>query len=75
MDRDDPTGEPQLRKYNYQHFWIKHLLADLWRSAKGQGLRPGAEAPEFDLESTDGARVVLSELRGQPLLLHFASET
>ncbi len=75
MDHADPSEEAQLRRYNYEHFWIKHLVADLWRSARGRGLRPGAQAPDFDLESTDGARVRLSELRGQPLLLHFASET
>lgn len=75
MDDADPAEESQLRRYNYQHFWIKHLLADLWRSAGGRGLTPGVEAPPFDLESTDGARIRLSELRGQALLLHFASET
>lgn len=61
--------------YNYEHFWVKHLLADLVRSAKGSGLRPGAEAPEFDLESTDGSRVQLGSLRGRPVLLHFGSGT
>ncbi len=75
MDHADSASESQLRRYNYQHFWIKHLLADLWRSATGRGLTPGVQAPDFDLGSTDGARVRLSELRGQPLLVHFASET
>ena len=75
MGHADPSDETQLRRYNYQHFWIKHLLADLWRSARGRGLTPGVEAPDFELEATDGTTVRLSELRGQPLLLHFASET
>jgi len=65
----------QLRKYNYEHFWLKHFLTDLVNSAKGAGLRPGAEAPDFELESTDGSRVRLGDLRGRPVLLHFGSGT
>ncbi len=65
----------QLCKYNYEHFWLKHLLADLWRTAQGEGVPPGSEAPDFELESTEGERVRLSALRGQPVLLHFGSAT
>jgi len=65
----------QLRKYNYTHFWAKHLFADLWRTARGEGVRPGSEAPDFELETTEGERVRLSELRGKPVLLHFGSAT
>jgi cytochrome oxidase Cu insertion factor (SCO1/SenC/PrrC family) len=71
-----PAGtEAQLAEYNYEHFRPKHLLADVWRSAKGEGLQPGSEAPDFELESTDGDRVRLSSLRGRPVFLHFGSGT
>ncbi len=65
----------QLDEYNYEHFRPKHLLADLWRTAKGEGVQPGSEAPDFEMESTEGERVRLSELRGRPVLLHIGSYT
>ncbi len=71
-----PEGsEEQLQRYNYGHFWPKHMLADLWRTARGAGLQPGTLAPDFELESTEGERVRLSELRGRPVLVHFGSFT
>lgn len=69
------VGSRQLREYNYEHFWLKHLLADLWRTARGEGVQPGSEAPDFELETTGGERVRLSALRGRPVLLHFGSAT
>lgn len=69
-------GSPeQLREYNYEHFQTKHLLADLGRSMRGEGVQPGQEAPDFELESTEGERVRLSSLRGRPVVLHFGSVT
>jgi len=65
----------QLDEYNYEHFRPKHLLADLWRTAKGEGMQPGSEVPDFELETTEGERVCLSALRGQPVLLHFGNAT
>lgn len=65
----------QLRQYNYGHFLPKHFVADLVRTLRGEGVRPGSEAPEFDLEATDGERVQLGSLRGLPVLIHFASGT
>jgi hypothetical protein len=70
-----PGDQRQLQEYNYEHFRPKHLLADLWRSARGEGVQPGAVAPDFELESTDGQRVRLSTLRGRPVFLHFGSGT
>ncbi len=71
-----PAGSAaQLAEYNYEHFRPKHLLADVWRSVRGAGLQPGSEAPDFELESTDGDRVRLSSLRGRPVFLHFGSGT
>jgi hypothetical protein len=50
---------------------MRHLLAELLRP----GLPPGREAPDFELASTDGGRLRLSRLRGQPVLLLFVSYT
>jgi cytochrome oxidase Cu insertion factor (SCO1/SenC/PrrC family) len=71
------TGKPKSLppEYNYAHFQTKHFLADLKRSQEGYGVQPGKEAPDFELEDTDGNRVRLSELRGKPVLLHFGSYT
>jgi hypothetical protein len=44
----------QLYEYNYEHFRPKHLLADLWKTLRGEGLQPGAEAPDFEMETTEG---------------------
>lgn len=71
----DVGTDQQLQEYNYEHFRPKHLLADLWRSARGEGLQPGETAPDFELESTDGERIRLSSLRGRPVFLHFGSGT
>jgi hypothetical protein len=47
------------------------MLAELLRA----GLTPGCKAPDFELPSTDGMPMRLSNLRGQPVLLHFISYT
>ena len=60
---------------NYVHYERKHQLADVTRTWRGQGVQPGEEAPDFELESTTGQRVRLSALRGRPVLLHFGSVT
>ncbi len=71
-----PLGSlQQLNEYNYEHFRPKHLLADLWKTLRGEGLQPGTEAPDFELESTEGDRVRLSEVRGRPVVLRFGSFT
>ncbi len=68
-------GEPQLSEYNYEHFRPKHLIADLLKTARGEGIRAGEEAPDFELESTEGEWVRLSSLRGRPVVLRFGSFT
>jgi hypothetical protein len=65
----------QLYEYNYEYFRPKHLLADLWKTLRGEGLQPGAEAPDFEMETTEGGLVRLSELRGRPVVLRFGSFT
>ena len=68
-------NQQQLVEYNYEHFRPKHLLADLWKTIRGEGLQPGTLASDFELESTEGDRVRLSELRGRPVVLRFGSFT
>ncbi len=63
------------RDYNFRHFRMRHMAAELLRTLRCDGVRPGRQAPDFDLESTRGDRVRLHELRGQPVLLHFVSYT
>jgi len=71
-----PLGHrSQLNEYNYDHFRPKHLLADLWKTARGEGIQPGEEAPDFELETTEGGRVRLSSSRGRPVVLRFGSFT
>ena len=57
--------------FNFRHFRMRHMVAELLRP----GLPPGSEAPDFELPSTDGNRLRLNDLRGQPVLLHFISYT
>ena len=76
LGKPSPLGnQQQLDEYNYEHFRPKHLLADLWKTLRGEGLQPGAEAPDFEMETTQGDRVRLSELRGRPVVLRFGSFT
>jgi hypothetical protein len=74
-DKAPEGSQNQLEQYNYEHFWLKHILADLARSAKGAGLKAGSPAPDFELESTDGDQIRLSGFRGRPVLLHMGSGT
>ena len=66
LQRLDPVED-----LNFRHFRMRHMVAELLRT----GLLPGTAAPDFDLETTDGGRLRLSDLRGQPVLLHFVSYT
>ena len=40
-------------------------------SSEDTGLQVGDQAPDFELESSDGEKVALSDYRGQPVLLYF----
>ncbi len=71
----DVDNREQSRDYNYEHFRTKHFIADVEQTLRGGGIRPGAEAPDFELISTDGGHVRLSTLRGRPVVLHFGSVT
>jgi peroxiredoxin len=66
IDRLDPR-----EGFNFRHFRMRHMLAELLRT----GLPPGRRAPDFELPTTTGTRMRLSDLHGQPVLLHFVSYT
>jgi hypothetical protein len=61
--------------FNFRHFRPRHMAAELLRTVRSDGILPGHEAPDFDLETTDGGRLRLRDLRGRPVLLHFGSYT
>lgn len=69
------ASQQPLEEYNYEHFQTKHFLADVVKTMRGEGVQPGQEAPDFALQSTEGERVRLSELRGRPVVAHFGSYT
>lgn len=60
-----------IEDYNFRHFRMRHMAAELLRA----GLAPGSQAPDLELEFTEGPRVRLSDLRRRPVLLHFISYT
>jgi hypothetical protein len=64
-----------VETYNFEHFRPKHLIADIQRGVRNDGIQPGEVAPDFALPSATGETFRLSELRGQPVLLHFGSYT
>ena len=53
IDRPESSGiassADDVLTYNYEHFWLKHFVADLLRTSHGAGLRPVSRAPGFDL--------------------------
>ncbi len=52
-----PLGDrSQLSEYNYEHFRPKHLIADLRKTVRGEGIQPGEEAPDFELDSPEAKR-------------------
>jgi hypothetical protein len=70
LERLDPQED-----FNFRHFRLRHMAAELLRTVRPHGVLPGGEAPDFDLESTEGERLRLHDLRGRPVLLHLVSYT
>ncbi|HET9949871.1 MAG TPA: hypothetical protein VFQ22_13200 [Longimicrobiales bacterium] len=68
--------EEDREEYNFEHFRTRHLLRDARRTLRGEGVPPGELAPDFSLPRADGAgQLRLSDLRGEPVLVHFGSVT
>lgn len=60
--------------YNFRHFERRHFWEDARRTQERAGVRPGAEAPDFELPGVgDDGLVRLRELRGKPVVVHFRS--
>ena len=68
-------GRKSVAEYNLRHFRTKHIVSDLRGTVEKRGVRPGQLAPDFDLTSTNGEQVRLSDFRGGPVLLRFGSAT
>jgi cytochrome oxidase Cu insertion factor (SCO1/SenC/PrrC family) len=59
--------------YNFKHFTTSLLLEDGRRTIEARGILPGELAPDFELPQVGGETLRLSDLRGQPTILHFGS--
>ncbi len=60
-------------EYNFEHFRTGILLEDGQRTVEARGIEPGEIAPDFELPQVGGGTLRLSDLRGQPTILHFGS--
>lgn len=69
----EEAGPPEPG-YNYPTLPRSVFLKDMQRTMTG-GPKPGDPAPDFELVSTEGKRVRLSDLRGKPVVLIFGSVT
>lgn len=64
-----------LSDFNFRHFRMRHMAAELIRTQRCDGVLPGQQAPDFELATTRGERLRLRDLRGRPVLVHFVSYT
>jgi hypothetical protein len=61
--------------FNFRHFRMRHMAAELIRTVRCDGVLPGQQAPDFELATSEGGRLRLRDLRGQPVLVHLVSYT
>ena len=71
----DENEKLNLQDYNFEHFRCKHLAQDARATITKRGIQPGEMAPDFELPRTGGGSLRLSDLRGNPVVLHFGSLT
>ncbi len=69
----DEDKRKSFDEYNYVHFKTKVLIEDGRRTVEARGIKPGEEAPDFELPRVGGNTLRLSELRDKPTILHFGS--
>lgn len=62
-------------EYNFAHFQRKHLIEDSKATLEKRGIAPGELAPDWELPRAGGGHLRLSDLRGNPVVLHFGSYT
>ncbi|HWI61925.1 MAG TPA: thiol-disulfide oxidoreductase ResA [Symbiobacteriaceae bacterium] len=51
--------------------WVGYLLLGTDAKAAGTGIPNGAKAPDFELKTTDGTAIKLSDLKGKAVMLNF----
>ncbi len=65
-----------LRPYNYESFQGTDLFRHAAKTAFGSGPGPGAEAPDFQIQTLDGDEIRLSDFYGEKnIVLTFGSAT
>ncbi len=67
------NAEQKEDDYNFESFRAKYLINDARRTVEAEGIQPGELAPDFELLQVGGGSIRLSDLRGQPTILHFGS--
>lgn len=76
MDRSPPPGRERQTRATWRVALVVGLVALLallgWGMARAQeGPKGSGTAPDFTLETFDGARLTLSDLRGQVVVINF----
>lgn len=51
--------------------WVAYLLLGTGGKSTGNGIPNGAKAPDFELKTTDGKVIKLSDYKGKPVMLNF----
>jgi cytochrome oxidase Cu insertion factor (SCO1/SenC/PrrC family) len=62
-------------EYNFHRFSLKEVMMDIEGTMAARGIGLGCPAPDFELESTEGKSIRLSQLEGMPAIVRFGSFT